>query len=1653
MEKRIFGSILILVGLLALIIACTLDAEDDLITVFPFTISEDYEGEGYIYEDVETSLSIEIERHVEGTEYYFIYDIIEGSGVYQDQDGNSYPELDSIPLSGMENKFSYIPHEVGTHRVNAKVFDNNGQEDDVNLAYSVDYAPFSIVLNKGSETFIINGENRLELSILKGAVESESEDAEFGESYSMSYLVDNGIGTTKNLEPLENSDEEEMNDGIRLAPGSNELIYVPETLGEHTVFITVEAPDGGTRTESMIVNVEHLGFDLITTGKGDRVELDTELPITLNLRNDNEGSSVTYELSHEIEGSGQLLNAASESLEPGSVAPLTIGEHTFRFISGELGENTIQFTVRDSNGQEKIDSVAVQVDNVPFTFTGSGESNTVTINQETGFNFNLQADGNTENIAYFLSYEISEGNGQLLDANGNIIAPTTPLEIPLGNTSFKYIPSSLERHTIDFKVTDAHGQESSTVSIDLEAEHVRLTYNLNVAQTEMFVKLSNEVTIGFTEEGDYPGVIYELSHFITGGTANLYDNDNNLIPSSFYLEVLPGEYDYTFVPELPGNYTITFQLRDSNGQLLTRVTNVVARQTDFSVTGDFGQSAILLGNTSKVNVNISPTAIENGAGYSMTYSSSLNGSLEYNGTVYSPGETITVNTGQTSATYAPDVVGDHNLDINVTDSNGVMRNVEMTLSVENGEYLLSASASPTEFYRSESTTISMDLTQSVEDPSASYEVSYTTSSSVNISENGNPIPAGTFVPISLGATAWEFSSNTTGAVSLDLTIRDNANVEKERTLTFTVNPNDYSMQFLASKNTEFINVGVPININISELAAGANSTFEMYVSGTLNGRILHNGNSYGYGERFQVNSGNDQLTFIGEEEGNHKITATVESSSGIVKSETTEIDYATVAYTLGASAGSTSLTLDDTTSLGLNIIETAGSSTYQIKFSFLSGNGQVSNGQNVLQQGIYYAIPTGASSWDFLASTVGTANIQFTALNATGEEETANVTIDVDAKDYNLTVVETQSSVFINETVGINTTLTELDSGGETYTAYYTTSGSGELTFNGNSYAPGASFALPVGFSTLNYTGFGTGNHNIILTVTSSRGLSKTNGVQIRFDEVEFNLGATVGANPITVGDQTSMGLNITETSGSSTYQVKYTFLSGNGTITDGASTLQQGVYYGVPTGATTWNFLSTIEGSVTIQFTAMNATGGEETANVTINVDEKDFSLTAVPASNSAFVGSTIDIITTLTELDNGGEIYTAYYSNSSSGVLSVNGNAYLPGQQFPIAPGNTTIQYSGNGEGTHQISITATSSAALSRTANVSMEFDYVEYTLTANEADPTLVEGETGLVNFSINESYGSSNYTMKYQFLSGSPQIFDHNGSSVDPGIYYNVPKGGFNWTIEANSAQSVTIQFTTINETGLEKTAIANFTYSQYKEPFTLNITQNSGIKLSGESFDMTLFITAEDLHNTGINYSMRFVHDNENTGYVIYNGITYTEGEVFAVSHGASTFQFHPTTTTNFDFNMEFIVENSTGEEEDATENIELYQRPVLTNIRTGRHKYNETSCKNGCNWDNSYLVDFEISLDPSATGGEAVIRAFNSNDGKYSIGWANFDLNPATANERSGYYEFFYDHFVATYQAYEFNEQSYQIVYTDNNGVDSILYTGTFTDDDSDSQ
>ena len=98
----------------------------------------------------------------------------------------------------------------------------------------------------------------------------------------------------------------------------------------------------------------------------------------------------------------------------------------------------------------------------------------------------------------------------------------------------------------------------------MTANQLELDFSASANSNEVLVGQRGTISLSLIEKGDYDGVDYELSYFITGGAAALFNGNSSMPPSQFFT-VNPGSFSYDFIGEQAGTYVINFLLRDSNG--------------------------------------------------------------------------------------------------------------------------------------------------------------------------------------------------------------------------------------------------------------------------------------------------------------------------------------------------------------------------------------------------------------------------------------------------------------------------------------------------------------------------------------------------------------------------------------------------------------------------------------------------------------------------------------------------------------------------------------------------------------------------------------------------------------------------------------------------------------------------------------------------------------------------------------------------------------------------------------------------------------------------------------------------------------------------------------------------------------------------------
>ena len=181
--------------------------------------------------------------------------------------------------------------------------DYRKNKKEVELEYIVDFAPFTVLLNGGTNQYIINRFNDLELTML-----SENTAKSAGSDYKVSYSVEGGIGTISR-------GEEELTPGTEYTfeRGTSGLEYFPTTLGEHVITVTCTAPDGLVKKVQLTILVENVTFFhkcLPVTNNGSVGE---EMVINVSLQTTDLEDEIDYEIAYyfgeDSEGAGTVKDA------------------------------------------------------------------------------------------------------------------------------------------------------------------------------------------------------------------------------------------------------------------------------------------------------------------------------------------------------------------------------------------------------------------------------------------------------------------------------------------------------------------------------------------------------------------------------------------------------------------------------------------------------------------------------------------------------------------------------------------------------------------------------------------------------------------------------------------------------------------------------------------------------------------------------------------------------------------------------------------------------------------------------------------------------------------------------------------------------------------------------------------------------------------------------------------------------------------------------------------------------------------------------------------------------------------------------------------------------------------------------------------------
>ena len=982
---------------LVLILACSKDFDSIVQDSFDFSFTEDHENDGFVFEATKTDFSLKPEKVVTTVAYFMKYSIENGKGYYLTSENDTIRQNDTIFVADFDMSFNYMPIDTGAHKVKVLAWDSNKLEKELELIYNTSYASFSFLLNKGTDDFIINSKNPVSATLLRDKDTGDPTNAG-NQEFEVSYQLENGTGKL-----YLGDDSYAPGDSFVLPKGVTDFGYLPETLGEHRLTMTAKAPDGATITRELVMVVGNLNFTFRATAASTQVELDTNIAINIDLQTQDEESDVTYDISHSFsvgsEGGGTVRDQNGGVMDAGTFRPIEPGNYNFTFKDDVLGQRKIYFDVRDSNGQTKRDSVEIEVANIPFTFSGNAESNQVFVNQRTQLNFNIKSNGNTSNIEYFLTYNITEGNGKVRGVNGDNIQNNTDYQVGLGNFSLFYTPETLGNHKISFLITDNYGQEVGPVEIDLEAKQLELDFNASANSSEVLVGQRGAISLSLIEKGDYDGVTYELNYFITGGDGQLYNGNSPIAPSQ-YFTVTPGSFAYDFIGQQAGTYEISFLLRDSNGQILEEQVTVVVGNNDFSVTMTPSKATEFSNNPVGIIVNIDEVPDGANDTYSAFYSSSQNGSMMVNGVSYGPGENFPLSPGSNNITYTGLEPGQHNIVLSVESGSDVTRTANTTITFDQVDFTFTGGSQSSDISVGEITSLNFNISESV--GSSDYTMRFTMNGNAIIKDsNGNVVSPGNIYNVPKGNFNWSLEGTDDGNISMTFYAKNDTGLEKSVNISVGVAAKDYNFTASGSTQQAYTEEEIDVNFNISEIGIGGD-TYEMYfsVSGN-NGSFLYSGTTYSAGESFTVPIGSFSGKYTGTTEGNHNITFTVRSSSDVEKTTNINVNYEVYEepFTLNISQSSQDKYINDPFDITAITNATSGhdpSVTYTMVFTFTGASAGTMRYKGITySEGETIPLDYGSAPMQFTPETDESFVINFLIENSTGQSQTESESIQM----------------------------------------------------------------------------------------------------------------------------------------------------------------------------------------------------------------------------------------------------------------------------------------------------------------------------------------------------------------------------------------------------------------------------------------------------------------------------------------------------------------------------------------------------------------------------------------------------------------------------------------------------------------------------------
>lgn len=574
-----------------------------------------------------------------------------------------------------------------------------------------------------------------------------------------------------------------------------DYLFVPTKVGMNKIMVKVVDNVGLEKIHEIAYNAILAPFTFLMTPNLGAYIVNEPGAFTSNLVRKEED---TFKFTYMVEnGTGVFFDGDTE-IKIGQSHSLASGVLNLKYKPQTLGQHKIIATAKAIDGAQVTRTVEILVENVPFNFLFSSDLGNYTNNALGAFTATLvRRKGDT----FEFTYMVENGTGVFFDGDTEIKIGE-PHSLASGVVNLKYKPQTLGKHKITAKAKAIDGVEITKI-VDILVDNVPFSFKSSSAENNsIFINSAQPLNFEISETKN-SGTTFEMKHEVLSGEATIKNGSIAESINAWY-PVSLGSFNRSFVGKVSGPVKVLFTVRNKTTLVEKTIPITInVKASEFSFEANRTSDNQVTNSDVNVNLNLAQTGGANDV-YNLRFTTSGTGTFKYKGVEYTAGQIIPFVNGSSNGTYKGKSAGAHNITFTATNQFYSKKNASVNLNFIRNDFTLSVIGTGTVLVNQHKD-INVIVHQLIPDPSMRYSVkfSFENGSSTNghVLRGGNPIPLGSYSPVSLGNDLFHFKGLSAGNVTLLIEVEDNNRIRHSSSISLNI------------KNTEFYFSGALKNPN------------------------------------------------------------------------------------------------------------------------------------------------------------------------------------------------------------------------------------------------------------------------------------------------------------------------------------------------------------------------------------------------------------------------------------------------------------------------------------------------------------------------------------------------------------------------------------------------------------------------------------------------------------------------------------------------------------------------------------------------------------------------------------------------------------------------------------------------------------------------